>query len=282
MYPFWLFEKPVNDITDHGMLLEAEARRQGCKTFVLRDRAMLYEPLPERWPQEVPRDGMVMTHGSLNLCNAVRFATHELKPGIWDNRAPAAYDQIHGTLQEWMLNDGCLFLPWSVVCAEYKTLFETHPRLFIKPTAIDKAFGGCTVDEPGWADFVKYAQKANGCQVLADTMIAVAPALDITTPIEKEWRFYVLQGGGVVTGSQYQSGGRTVISPLVEEGARELADLVSRQGLVIDPVYVVDICRVGTEYKVVELGTFSPSGVYAPDIPCLVSTINQICEQLYG
>ncbi len=282
MFPTWLFEQIDN--RDNGSLLIEEVRRQGCKTVVLKDRAVLYDPIAAHWPKELAKDEFCIAHGSLNLCNSIRYAVEEFKPqpGIWDNRAAVAYDKFHGPLQEWLLNDSCLFLPWNTVKKDYRTLFETHPRLFIKPAACDKAFGGCTVDLPGWPDFVKYAQKANGRHIDGDDIIVIAPATEITKPIEREWRFYVLQSGGVVTGSQYRADGTTMYSPLVEEGAHELADLVSQQGLIVDPIYVVDICRIGGEYKVVELGTFSPSGIYMPDLECLVSTVNQLCEITYG
>lgn len=271
-------------IGDDTRRMEEEAKRQGCLTVVLRDAAVLFEMNNLVWPKELPVDKPVMSHGAINLCTCIRHCCVPLKPGLWDNHEAAGYERFIPKLREWMLNGDCLILPWETVRTHYTTLFHTQPRLFIKPAACTKAFTGTTVDLVGWSEFVEHVTSApNGAYRLRnDDKVVVAPATKIDQPIEREWRFFVLQGGGVVTGSQYRADGRSAVEPGWEQGAYWLADFVSRQGLIVDPVYVVDVCRIGDEYKVVELGTFSPAGIYAADVPCLVSTVNQICEMLYG
>lgn len=283
MSMIWLVESMHSSSSEQGTKdLIAELKRRELRVETPRDfGSYLFgdQALPRRSELPFPDDALVMGVGTLGMSRMIKVGFPKLRPGVWDNMGAIDFDLVADQIGPYLLNGVYLKLPWATVCCEPAMLFKAlGPRLFIKPNANDKLFDGCTVDEPGFNDFLIYAT-SNGRKLYGDTEIIVAPAVK---RIEAEWRYYVRAEGGVITGSQYRRDGRLAIAPTSEAGAWDLADTISRQGLVVDPVYVVDVCRVDGDYRVVELGTFSPCGIYAPDLPKLVDAVTEICDKHYG
>lgn len=273
----WVVETPrrFNDAT---AALVAEVKRQNGNVIPLSDPIYLFAEAREaatRFPKELdelPEDALVMAQGSLGLCRTVRLGKPKWRPGAWDNEAAVHYTNYKKYVGSWMLNRDALVLTWGALRANNKEeLFRLYgPRLFSKPAACNKLYTGCVIDREGWDEFVKHVDQQPGFVKREEEVIvgAAVPKLD------SEFRFFV-RPGEVIAGSQYRRGGRNDIQPGWESGAYGLAYDVACTELRVDPIYVVDICRVGDEYKVLEFGTFSPCGLYAPDMRALVAAVHE-------
>jgi hypothetical protein len=101
-----------------------------------------------------------------------------------------------------------------------------------------------------------------------DDLIITAPVVRI----EREWRFFVLEGK-VVTGSTYRRDGYKVRRHTVSPAAWAAADLAVQKWMP-SPNIVIDIARTwGGEYKVIEFNCLSCSGFYSSDVPKLVEAL---------
>lgn len=218
---------------------------------------------------KLPDSAPVICTGTLGMCRTVKTARPQWFPGVWENDHACAMHAVHDVLGRDFLNADAGYYPWHFVQQNRDLFLQRYgPRLFIKPSNCNKLFDGATVDAGGFADFVEHVRSANGRIVPNDELLLVGPAVKHGA-IAAEWRFFVTHGR-VITGCQVRKSGQYDLSTHVETGAIDLALAVAMLPLWIDPIFVVDVCRVGDEYKVVELNTFAASGVYVVDYHALI------------
>jgi hypothetical protein len=94
--------------------------------------------------------------------------------------------------------------------------------------------------------------------------------------ISREWRL-VIAGDEVVASSQYRLNGSTCIAAgcpgeLTRFVARILAEIDWRP----DPVFVLDVCESQQEWLLLELNSFSCSGLYACDPVAVIHAVNSM------
>jgi hypothetical protein len=132
---------------------------------------------------------------------------------------------------------------------------------FIKPVRV-KAFTGMVI-EPEKADHDNWLIEQS--EMDGGELLVMSPV----HKIEREWRFFVLEGE-VITGSVYRKDGyraqRWPVSPDAWAAARRaVKEWMPSQNIVIDLARTWD-----GEYKVIEFNSISSSGFYNSDVKLLV------------
>jgi len=135
------------------------------------------------------------------------------------------------------------------------------PEKFIRPCLDSKTFTGKVFNKEDWNNFVEHSlTNGHSTSLTSDTLIQVAKPKHI----QKEIRFWVV-GGRVITGSQYRLGYRTVsdvnYEPSAVEFAQNMVDIYQ-----LADVFVIDICLVNDEWKIVECGCLNCAGFYHADL----------------
>lgn len=280
----WLFEY-LGDRDRHQLIAE-ELRKRGEQVVPIYDRAYLFGDQNWRCPEEIkslPDDARVLTMGSVNICKLVKQLRPNWRPGVWDNWeliTPLALKD--GPLTPYVLSPSYEIMSWATLKEQAASILSQGSPLFIKPAADIKLFSGRVVSHQGWDDFKQYVT-TNGRMLRDEALVMVAYAT--TQPPDREWRFYVHQpSGDVIAGSRYKAHGKSDIIPGFEYGAADLARDVVRHNKLrfVNPIIVIDVCRIGQTYKIIEVGTFSPAGVYQPNIQALVDRLIDVCDELYG
>lgn len=149
---------------------------------------------------------------------------------------------------------------------------------FIRPVEDLKTFAGALFDAEefqAWQHKVVNLKEDDGSTLTADTKVLVA----YPKQIQREFRFWVVNGR-VVTGCQYKAGSRVLYDTLVETGAEWLASWIAdTSGFALNggwqpaKAYVLDIARIGYDYKIVEINTINAAGLYKANVPKLVEAL---------
>jgi hypothetical protein len=143
--------------------------------------------------------------------------------------------------------------------------FFSEEPFFARPTLDTKVFVGQVYDMETWEIF-RNNQLTNGHSTIlnVDTEIQVSSVKSI----QNEIRFWIVKGE-VVTASQYRLGNRRVLSENVDQSAydfcKEMVKLFQ-----LNDAFVMDICSVNNEYKIVECGCINCAGFYRADIQKLL------------
>lgn len=213
----------------------------------------------------------VVFHGS--LANADRIA-RELD---WSPGAHCATEALHcsayySSCRDWLDHpDGVFTTVREFVAAprEVAGSIGSSGRVFVRPDSPLKPFSGRVVELDG----LSLAHLDYGFYYDDDTLpIVIAPVL----AIGQEWRFVVV-GGEVQSGCAYDSPtrtGRSSLGDLPITRAREIARVMD----VGVSTFVLDLCEVGGEVRLLELNPFSGADLYDCDPRPIVRAIEALAS----
>ncbi len=88
--------------------------------------------------------------------------------------------------------------------------------------------------------------------------------------IDNEYRLWIVSGE-VITASQYRPISASVPADAVHFG-NQMASIWAPL-----PAFVMDVCRCGGEWKIIEINTLNACGFYAADLDKLVAAIEGLC-----
>lgn len=149
--------------------------------------------------------------------------------------------------------------------------FGATKDIFVKPDENVKTFSGTVVP---YEKFDRWVEMTNDCYCPdPDMLVVVAQPCNIAL----EWRF-VVHNGRVVTGSQYKVAGKTEMSAEVPAGAIEFAEKMAKHQWQPEPIYVLDVCQVGDQYFVLEIGEVNCAGLYRCDLEKVVDAMTEQAE----
>lgn len=165
-----------------------------------------------------------------------------------------------------LLNSGYLMLPFGDLQRKKKQLFSSGEEcFFVRPSSGYKTFTGGIITHEEWDDRIHELER----RIDPETLVVVSAPRRII----KEWRAVVVDGR-VITGGQYKNEGSVVringLPPDVSEFAQQVVDSVKYNP---DPAWVLDVCETEFVKKVLEVGSFSCSGLYACDCEAVVKAI---------
>jgi hypothetical protein len=142
--------------------------------------------------------------------------------------------------------------------------------IFIRPNSGAKTFTGQIIKkeelDKDILAFSNYAAKPID-QILS---VVYSPKC-----IESEYRFVIVDRK-VVTGSQYIRNGKTYYSKKYSVESEELAFKIAQEEWQPDISYTLDICKSNGEYYLLEVNSFSCSGLYKCDVEKIVKEISRV------
>lgn len=144
-----------------------------------------------------------------------------------------------------------------------------HKELFFaRPTEDTKVFTGRVFDMEEWKIF-RNQQLANGHSTILskDTKIQISSV----KKIQKEIRFWIVKGEPI-TASQYTLGGRYCLDDIIDESAYDFVKKMTKI-FEINETFVMDICLINGNYKIVECGCTNSAGFYKSDVQKLIMSL---------
>jgi hypothetical protein len=214
---------------------------------------------PGGWVGPTPSEPVVF-HGS--LANAARIAQERpWRPGSWCDVAAFRCSTWYPRAARWLLNED-----WRASSA--RDLVEAPPAwdaMFVRPDSPLKPFSGRVVRRAGLTlaalDFGFYFDDPA-------LPVVVAPV----RPVEREWR-YVVVDGRVVAGSGYEADGRR---PRPDDPGGAPWRFAAEVAEALEPpqaVYVLDVGLAAGALRLVELNPFSDADLYACDPAAVVRAV---------
>lgn len=235
--------------------LEQAARELGHDVYVI-GREEDFSTIP--YDNSAP----VVTWGSHQFVTKVEQQKRGWIPGTYHKTNALAYSSFASHLGGELLNDDFIILPY----VELKRRKWDHD-IFIRPNAVTKTFAGFSIKKEEIERELSALDQIE--HVWADTLVVVAKA----KPIKAEFRF-VIVNGAVVTGSEYRWGNKLDIRIDVHPACLAHAQRVARRAWQPDVAYTCDIALLEDDQtRIVELNTFSCSGMYACDMRLVASKI---------
>lgn len=203
--------------------------------------------------------GRVMVMGTYSMCRLAE--RRDWVPGAFDvGKVPYA-----SQVSAW----GSHLLNADAVIS---TFCEASPNIspfFIRPTADSKFFAGIVMalaDLRDWQVRVAQLGEDDGSGLRSHTEVLWSTPKDLGD----EYRLWIVNGE-VITASQYRPASAAVPADAIQFGNQMAAAWAPL------PAFVMDVCRCGTEWKIIEINTLNASGFYAADLNKLVSAIEGLC-----
>ena len=152
---------------------------------------------------------------------------------------------------------------------EFGETFLMRDYSFIRPTEDTKVFTGKVFERNEWLNF-RDTQLTNGhtTTLTEKTKIQVCSIKNI----QKEYRFFIVKGN-IITGSLYRLGNRVTHDSNIEKGAIDFCYEMIDEFQLAD-AFVMDICLVEDEWKIIECGCINCAGFYASDIQKLLMALD--------
>lgn len=225
----------------------------------------------------------VVGFGCLGLVRSIG-QNNRWVPGVWCDWEKLKCSYYLSHWGKYSIHQDYGFYPLSEIWRRKDWLFEKyasniyhgHPHIFVRPDDNFKSFNAELVAAEHWDSFRSQVE----CYQPSDHILCM-----VSSPvmIQSEWRL-VIADGKVITGSQYRKTLNNSLSAEIEPGydplAAEFAEhIIAESGWQPHPVYVMDICKSGNGYKLVEIGSINSAGLYLCDIPTVVDTISSIAER---
>jgi hypothetical protein len=220
-------------------------------------------------------EGCVVTYGTHPF---VRQIAHHYagrwQPGAYSRVANHAFSTFAAYIGDLLLSDDFVLLPFGEVIRRGFDAFGD--AYFIKPDSKIKAFTGFVMTREKYQTELTTLRDKSAIE---DDLICVVAR---PRAIEAEFRF-VIADREVVTGSQYRWDDRPDIRLDILPVCVEMAQEVARRPWQPDRCYTCDVALVdgGTRARVVELNTFSSSGLYACDTRKIVEAVSAASYREY-
>lgn len=257
----WILELDVFP-NSHDRLRKAIVA-SGHRIVESRDEWWLHEP------PEFDRETPIVFHGSLG--NA---AVIEMK-AIWFPGSFCPVNEFSCTswyppASRWLLHRDWRCLPANELianAADVAAEIGCDERVFVRPDSPLKPFSGRVLE----VNSISLKTLDHGFYYEDETLpVIVAPVVDVG----REWRFVVVEGRAI-TGSGYDADTRRAADSGGDAVARALAEEVASTMLPPCPVYVLDICKVGDEYRLIELNPFGGADLYDCDSVAIVEAVSK-------
>lgn len=250
-----------------------------------------YVPFESGTYNQFPDDACVFYFGSLGLARQL-IRTKPWVPGPFCNLNNYKCSTYRSYWHKYLWNKQAIFMPYG----EFKDKIDNvlamlgYPSkewsLFIRPDDGFKTFTGQTIDVQSKTSDLRYLDSK--CK--PETLICISPT---RTPLV-EWRVFCL-GKKIIAASQYRIGGRfetTEEEGLPPEPTKYLKQVLKDVSWFPEQLYVVDIGAgvsmannnlydISPEYGIIELNSFSCSGMYKCDVNAIVKAAAAVAKKEY-
>lgn len=248
----WLLEDQPEEEEHQADRLKAAIESIGDRHITISRHEARYGTAETRSLHDCP----TLAYGSIEFAKAIRS---EFYPGKWCDWTALRCERYYPKVGAFLLNDDYILLPVGEVLRRQKTLLAERNAIFLRPVRADKSFSGFVAhaETPAEIEAKLRSAEAHDLVVLAEPK-----------EIEAEYRAVAMRGTGIVTASQYMRNGQLTITPEMPAEARQVAAQVMKAlgDDFPDPMFMVDIARSNSAYRLLELNSFSASDFYACDL----------------
>jgi len=265
MKPKWLIEDYEHDSSLQPLM--DEVRAQGMDLEVVK-----YEPWESGTFNQYPNEDCVIFYGTLNLARQLQKQKGWI-PGVYCNFQNLCCVSYYSYWAKYLFNSDYIMLPMMEVLRRQDyvyDIFGIEDTIFIRPNSGAKTFTGQTLPketiEKEFKLFGNYAGKP------LDQIITIISSPKV---IDKEWRCVIIDKK-VVAYSQYKKNDKLDIENSIDSEALCLADKIAKEEWQPDIAYTLDICKSGDKYSLLEVNSFSCSGLYEADPGPVVKEISRV------
>ena len=229
---------------------------------------------------QFPDNDCVIFYGSLNLANQIRKQKPWIPGTYYDSTNFKCSTYYPNGFGQYLFSDFYMFMPLKEVIR-----LKKHPHfcysfsgtIFIRPDSGFKEFTGQVVvtDEKQLFGLPEI-EALNSCKHFDDNIMCVVSS---AKHIEREWRI-VIADKKFVTGCQYKHRMELVVTKDCPQEIIKYAEKVASCEWEPCKVYVMDICIGNNGVPgLLELNSFSCSGLYECDISKIVEIVSKVAEQ---
>ncbi len=263
----WLVENDVFD-EDLGPLVD-EIKWQGMEVVEIK-----YVPFESGTYDHFEDDDCVICYGSLNLIKQLQRQKPWV-PGSWCNFKNFECTTYYAHFGKYLLNDRYIMMPLAEVKRRKDELYEKYDgnNIFIRPSTGFKTFSGKVV----------YLENFDNDFTWFDEFAKPESIAVVSKPhkIDAEYRFFV-DNKSVIAGSSYRINGKLNFNAMVDENAKSLAAKIVKENWEPDPLYAIDICSCYGQYFLMEINSFSCSGLYHCDVKPIVKAASEQAIKEYN
>jgi hypothetical protein len=244
--------------------IKAEIRSQGMVAEIVQPRAFLNGVVPRIAGRALGESDCVVFSGTYPLMRHIQLH-HRWVPGGWCNAEQFDCRRYYPFFGKHLLNSECCIVPIDDALARTDALFEQfgeQGEVFLRPCPVEKIFTGRCVERDSFVLALQSARYSQ-CQVL----------IARPRPMDREWRV-VVADGRVLAGSQYRKGGQVLVTPDCPGEVRSYVEgLLAATEWRPDPIFLMDVCESVGEIRLLEVNSFSCSGLYQCDPVAIVTWV---------
>jgi hypothetical protein len=270
MSPSWLIQA---DVFGRGIEpVKAAIRRQGMAFGVVQPRPFLNGVAPEVGGRRLRDGDCAVFLGTYPLMRHIQLH-HRWVPGGWCDAERFDCARYYPAFGSYLLNHDCLIAPIEAALSDVESIFRRFGDdgwVFIRPVGLEKTFTGRCVDVGAYASALESARYSR-CGAL------------VARPrrLGSEWRL-VVATQGVVAASRYREEGVLSVAPGSPAEVRSFAEqILATTDYRPDPLFMLDVCESDGTLHLLELNSFSCSGLYACDPEAVVATVARLAADAW-
>jgi hypothetical protein len=272
MIPIWLIEADVFGRSFEPV--KVEARQQGMVWEIVQPGPFLNGLVPVVNGYRLTDRDCVVFSGTFPLMRHIQLH-YPWVPGGWCTAGHFDCSSYYPCFGRHLLNHEYAILALEEALSEVGEIFAQFGRggqVFLRPCGVHKTFTGQCADREAFVLALESARYARGSVLVASPQ-----------EISQEWRV-VIARGRLVAASLYKSEGRHTESPGCPQEVRAYVNrLLAEVPYRPDPIYMMDLCASGNDLFLLELNSFSCSGLYQCDAAAVVREVKGLAiEQWQG
>jgi hypothetical protein len=267
----WLIEDYEHDSSLQPLMDEIE--KQGMQLEVVK-----YVPWQSGTYDQYPNDDCVVFYGTLNLGRQLQREKGWI-PGVYCNFQNFCCVTYYSYWAKYLLNSDYIILPLLEIKRREDFVFDMFgiaDCIFIRPDSGAKTFTGGVLKRE------EIDREFEGFQTYAGRPLdQIFTIISSPKKIFTEWRLVIVDKK-VVAFSQYKKDGKLNVKKKIESGALKLSEEIAQEDWQPDIVHVLDICRTGDEYSLLETNSFSCSGLYSCNVEPIVREVSRVALEEYN
>ena len=268
MKPTWLIEQGVYG--NQAAAFRSEVERQGMVCAEVRYQPGKQPPNDILGVPPLADDACVVLWGTLPLMRQIQLR-RSWSPGGWcdlDNLECSTYYDYFGP---YLLNNDYTILTGAEATRRQDQLFDefgAEDEVFVRPGCVLKLFTGTV------------AYKDSFRSAIAPSRYDPETQIVVSTPKEigREWRL-VIVGDDIAASSQYRDHGAvSVAGGCPDNVSLFVTDILQQVQWRPDEVFMMDVCESNGKLHLLELNSFSCSGLYDCELSAVIRAAGAAAE----
>ena len=241
---------------------EFELLATACRTAAVPMHTLEVIPFSAELPP-VSNDFNYILYGSITLSRLA--ANHpQLRKGVFFDEAVFSMENYLARWGPHMLNEGAIV---TTLAGLVQQSYEEDHLLFIRPDHDNKTFAGELKTFGAIKKWVKELEAVGPGELTPQEKIIVAAPMQLAA----EWRCWIVNKK-VIAASRYRENFRLSKQAGCPPEVKDYAEARCQEYTPHD-VFVMDICRCGDSYYILECGSMNAAGFYHADVTAVVQHV---------